>query len=76
MKRRTDYKICPYCGAALDIGEFCDCQQEKEAPGRPQKCFLKQKIKNPTEIPKALRRQTTAVFHMMILLYGRIDATI
>ena len=22
---RTDYKICPYCGAALDIGEKCDC---------------------------------------------------
>lgn len=31
MKARTDYKICPYCGASLDIGEKCDCQGEKEA---------------------------------------------
>lgn len=27
--RRWDYKICPICGAALDIGEICDCSQEK-----------------------------------------------
>ena len=26
--RRTDYKICPECGAALDVGEKCDCQKE------------------------------------------------
>ena len=25
---RTDYKICPYCGAALDVGERCDCAGE------------------------------------------------
>lgn len=25
MKKRTDYKICEYCGAALDPGEKCDC---------------------------------------------------
>lgn len=24
------YKVCPDCGAALDPGEKCDCQQEKE----------------------------------------------
>ncbi len=23
---RSDYKICEYCGAALDVGERCDCQ--------------------------------------------------
>ena len=28
MRARTDYKICPYCGAALDVGEKCDCGQE------------------------------------------------
>lgn len=22
------YKICPYCGAALDPGETCDCREE------------------------------------------------
>ena len=27
-RRRTDYKICPECGAALDVGEVCDCQKE------------------------------------------------
>lgn len=29
---RSDYYICPSCGAALDPGERCDCQDEnKEA---------------------------------------------
>lgn len=31
MKARTDYKICPECGAALDVGEVCDCKKEKKA---------------------------------------------
>lgn len=26
------YKICPYCGASLDPGEKCDCQEEPETP--------------------------------------------
>lgn len=30
MKVRTDYKICPLCGASLDVGEKCDCQQEEK----------------------------------------------
>lgn len=25
------YKICPYCGAHLDPGERCDCQDEENA---------------------------------------------
>ena len=28
---RTDYKICPRCGASLDIGEKCDCEIETSA---------------------------------------------
>ena len=28
MKYRTDYKLCPHCGAALDVGEQCDCERE------------------------------------------------
>lgn len=35
------YHVCPHCGAALDPGEHCDCEQTKEnaalvlvAPGR------------------------------------------
>lgn len=24
------YKICPYCNAALDPGEKCDCREQKE----------------------------------------------
>lgn len=37
------YKTCPYCGAALDPGETCDCrdeiamsQQENEPAGSSQ----------------------------------------
>jgi len=29
--KRWDYKICPNCGAALDVGEVCDCQKEKKS---------------------------------------------
>lgn len=25
------YRTCPYCGASLDPGERCDCQDKKEA---------------------------------------------
>ena len=28
MKNRSDYKTCPLCGASLDAGEVCDCEQE------------------------------------------------
>lgn len=26
------YKLCPRCGAALDPGERCDCQDKETAP--------------------------------------------
>ncbi len=32
------YNICPHCGASLDPGEKCDCQEEKE---RKQDFFAK-----------------------------------
>lgn len=25
------YRVCPLCGAALDPGERCDCQDKEEA---------------------------------------------
>ena len=28
------YDECPYCGAALDPGEPCDCKEEKEDGGK------------------------------------------
>ncbi len=34
MKTRYDYKICPNCGAALDVGESCDCMQEERQSRR------------------------------------------
>lgn len=24
---RTDYKVCPMCGAVLDVGETCECNK-------------------------------------------------
>lgn len=30
MSRREPYRTCPLCGAHLDLGERCDCQDEKE----------------------------------------------
>ena len=62
MKLRTDYKKCEYCGANLDIGEKCDCQQEEERTERPKM------TRNTTRLYKyapkgknALKRQINAL---------------
>ena len=26
---RSDYKICEFCGASLDVGERCDCKESE-----------------------------------------------
>lgn len=31
------YRICPYCGAALDPGEICDCKREAESQAHRKK---------------------------------------
>lgn len=31
------YRICPYCGAALDPGEICDCKREAESQAHGKK---------------------------------------
>lgn len=31
------YRICPYCGAALDPGERCDCRSEAESQAHGKK---------------------------------------
>ena len=37
---RSDYKICEFCGASLDIGEACDCQKtENNTPESPDLPF-------------------------------------
>ena len=28
-----DYRVCPDCGAHLDPGEICDCQEADELEG-------------------------------------------
>ena len=38
MRNRSDYKICPLCGASLDVGEVCDCQKEKERYNKVSVC--------------------------------------
>lgn len=46
MKRRYDYKVCPICGASLDIGEECDCEDDiaHKTPKKPQKATKAYKI--------------------------------
>lgn len=29
--KRSDYKICEFCGCALDVGESCDCKQSLQS---------------------------------------------
>ena len=31
------YRICPFCGAALDPGERCDCRERTESEQRENK---------------------------------------
>lgn len=40
---RSDYKICPDCGAALDIGEKCDCKQEQQEYNKVAVCVYPHK---------------------------------
>lgn len=37
MKYFSDYYSCPFCGAALDPGESCDCQEATESKDRKTK---------------------------------------
>lgn len=34
MRTKTYYRVCPSCGAHLDPGEHCDCQEIKQGRGR------------------------------------------
>ena len=43
----SQYRCCPYCGAALDQNERCDCVKEGyfgKKPGEVQ-------LRNPHEVP-------------------------
>lgn len=31
--KRWDYRTCPNCGANLDVGERCDCEQAASEAG-------------------------------------------
>lgn len=31
----AQYRTCPYCGASLDPGEKCDCQDNEKECGLP-----------------------------------------
>ena len=37
MPKNYAYKICPNCGAALDPGEQCDCDQEDQSTNMQKK---------------------------------------
>ena len=37
MKYFSDYYSCPFCGAALDPSESCDCQEATESKDRKTK---------------------------------------
>lgn len=38
------YRICPKCGAALDPGEKCDCEREREQTPRTESDILREEI--------------------------------
>lgn len=49
------YRSCPMCGAALDPGEICDCQdKEKAAPVLQHQDGQKVEIGLPTNISASI----------------------
>lgn len=43
------YRKCPVCGAALDPGEICDCQDEETAPraANSEGCQVDHELSDP-----------------------------
>lgn len=65
---RTDYRICPYCGCALDVGERCGCTEEERMIIRLEhEGFLlaagKDKATGSPQSHGTGRRQTDACLH-------------
>ena len=58
MRTRSDYKICPNCGAALDVGEVCDCmeKQPRRSPSNAPKTtkLYKYAIKKEKPLERAI----------------------
>ena len=48
------YKPCPLCGAALDPGERCDCQDKETAPDATNIESGKVEIGLPTNISTSI----------------------
>ena len=48
------YKPCPLCGAALDPGERCDCQDKETAPSATNTESGKVEIGLPTNISTSI----------------------
>ena len=53
------YRRCPYCGAYLDPGERCDCQDEKELPGATN-----------TEQPKETQHSSNTITKSALIVSG------
>lgn len=49
------YRPCPLCGAALDPGERCDCQDKEAAPRATNSgdCQEEGKLHSTSILPKA-----------------------
>lgn len=48
------YRCCECCGAALDPGERCDCQDKKTAPGTANTESCKADIKSNTTLSASI----------------------
>lgn len=57
--KRTDYKICPFCGSALDPMEKCDCEEALEDAGR--RVNASRVYNHPRMVKKPLNRTIGAL---------------
>lgn len=76
QKTRSDYRTCPLCGAALDIGERCDCtEEERQITRMAQEAY--RSAWRSQDSPTERRKQGKAIKHPRKRksgLFGRIGA--
>lgn len=58
------YRKCPVCGAALDPGEICDCQDKETAPVQQHQDGPKVEIGLPTDISTPIVQQNKGGFQV------------
>ena len=56
LNEKPLYWTCPYCGANLDPGEKCDCDEARKDRGEKKMIKESNMYRSPNSIPNAWRK--------------------